>query len=111
MPSQRAELLVGPARAEHIGTLARIEAVALSIDNVVDAVKKKAKRKDNVEEAKPEADGTEIENTAERHEVEEDGGGPKARTGYLEKKFEVGKVTGLVDSLSGGLGGDAHRVD
>lgn len=86
LPAQGAKLFVRTARAEQVGPFAGIEAVALGVDNVIHAVKEKAEREDNVEEANPEAGGVEIENTSERHEVEEDCGGPEARTRDLEEK-------------------------
>jgi len=74
LPAQKAELFVGSTGAEHVRAFTGIKAVTFGVGNIVDAVKKKTKREDNVEEANPKGGGVEIENTTEGHKVEEDCG-------------------------------------
>ena len=74
LPAQKAELFIGSAGAEQVRAFTGIEAVTFGVDNIVDAVKKKTEREDNVEKANPKGGGVEIENTTEGHKVEEDCG-------------------------------------
>ncbi len=96
---------VGAARAEEVGAFAGIVAIAFGVDDVVDAVEEEAQGEDDVEQAEPEGAVVDLERAAERHEVEENGGGPETGAGNLEKKRKVGTETEFWEALwRGGQG-------
>ncbi len=98
-------MLIGSARAEEVGALARIEAVAFGVDDVVDAVEKQAEGKNDVEKAEPKAGVTGIETAAEWHEVKEDGRRPKAGAGDLKEKRKIGEETIFFEGCGGAAKG------
>ena len=110
LPTERAELLSGTARAEHVGTFAGIEAVAFGVSDVVDAVKEQTERKNDVKESEPKGAAMPIERIAQGHQIERGCGGPEARARDLYKDFEVGKDNAFCDGMRSCLRGDAHRV-
>ena len=101
-------MLNSAARTEHVSAFAGIVAVAFGVDDVIDAVEKKAERKDDVEKSRPEGHVAPIEGMTERNEIKENGGGPETGARDLDEKFCSGKKIVSSERLGRRLGGDAH---
>lgn len=84
LPAQSFELRSFAARSEHVRAFAWIVAVAVGVRDVVDAVEKKTKRKQNVDEAGPKACRAPVKFPAKGHEIEKRSGSPQTGTGNLE---------------------------